>query len=68
MKFDCTHGKEAKYMVTTYAWNGVDHCYFSNFREASTHFKELADKEMKRDTIISLWDLKKDVRKAYKRF
>ncbi len=66
MRFDYTKGKEAKYMVTLYSWNVNDRSFFHSFDEAKALFDRLKNSELK-DALVSLWDVKKDVRKEYVR-
>ena len=65
MKFDYTKGQEARYMVSIYRWNVDDHYYLHNYRDAKKLFDEIKQKE--EDASVSLWDLKKDIRKEYAR-
>ena len=66
MRFNYTHGKEAKYQVSIHRWNVSDFYYFSNYRDAKKCFNEWADGE-EEGTSLSLWDMGKDVRKEYVR-
>ena len=68
MKFDYTNGKTAKYGVTVYSWNVNDINYFHYLKDAKAFFEKLKNKEYEPDTIISIYDLKKDIRKSYMRF
>lgn len=64
MKFDYTHGKEAKYMVSIHGWNFDDHYYFGEAAAAKKMFKEIAERKEKGITA-SLWDMKRDIRKDF---
>ena len=68
MTFDYTRGQKANYLVHIYTWNLNDKLYNHAFKEAKHHYDELVAEEWEEGTIISLSDLNKDVRKAYKRF
>jgi hypothetical protein len=64
MNFDFTHGEEARYMVGIYSETAYDRCFFHLYRKA----KEFFDKhEAKTGESVSIYDLKKDVRKAFKK-
>ena len=58
MKFDYTKGQEAKYMVSTYRWNGEDKYYVHSMETAEKLFEEL--KRDFNEGIISIYDLEKD--------
>lgn len=64
MKIDRTGGKEARYMVSIYRWNVSDYYYFNSYREAKNLYDKIKDTEQ---GIISLYDIKKDIRKEYTR-
>lgn len=75
MKFDFTNGEKANYMVNLYIWDektgmwgGGDHMYYHSFAEAKSKFKELSDQPMEPNTVISVDDMHKDIRKLFKRF
>lgn len=66
MRFDYTKGQGAKYMVSIHRESGDDFYYFHYFKGA----KELFDSAKTREaegTSISLYDMKKDIRKEYVR-
>lgn len=66
MRVDCTKGQDAKYMVSIHRESGDDFYYFHYFKKA----KELFDSAKTREaegTSISLYDMKKDIRKEYAR-
>lgn len=65
MHFDHTNGKAARYMVTAYAWNNEDRSYFHYFKDALKHFEELKTRKHEQGTVISVYDLTKDERKAF---
>lgn len=67
MRFDYTHGNEAKYMVSLYGWNVQDYYYYASYKDAKEAFKNIQS-EGHKDVALSLWDLKKDVRKEYVKF
>ena len=66
MRFDCTKGQYAKYMVSIHRECGEDFCYFHTFKEAKDFFDRKKESEGA-GTSISLWDIKKDIRKDYVR-
>lgn len=68
MRFDRTNGKEARYMVNIYEGNVDDHYYYHYFRDADKMFNGLLRIPKKKGTSISLYDMKKDVRKAFQKF
>lgn len=64
MRFDFTHGKPAKYMVSLYGWNVEDHIYFSEWEAARDCF------ERKKGNItagqsLSLVDMANDFQMQY---
>ena len=65
MKFDYTHGKPAKYMVSRYGWNTSDQYYANSMEQAKAIFTQL--KETVNEGAISIYDLKTDTRKAFVR-
>lgn len=67
MKFDCTHGNEAKYIVSRYGWASHDQYYVDSMATAKTLFEELKVMCEGKDECISIYDLKKDIRKAFTR-
>lgn len=67
MKFDYTHGKEAKYMVSAYCWSGSDQYYVESMTQAKKLFESLKQSNEGRDAVVSIYDLKKDIRKAFAR-
>ena len=68
MKFDYTHGKPARYLVMATWWNGRDMYYFSAYRDAINLYKALqANGNYHNDTVISVYDIVKDVRKEFSR-
>ena len=68
MKFDFTKGKSAKYMVSIYMPDGChDQLYYHYYREAKTKLDKLSTcGHYERGTVISLYDIKNDIRKDYK--
>lgn len=64
MKFDYTKGEKAKYMVGVYRELVDDQYYVHSMAEAKKLFNNLAMKESK-GTAVSIYDLAKDIRKAY---
>lgn len=68
MRFDYTKGEEAKYVVSLYNWNINDHLYYHTYKEAKEHFNKLKNGFFPEGTVVSIYDLKKDVRKAFKKF
>lgn len=72
MKFDYTHGNEAKYMVSRYGWATQDQYYVDSMATAKKLFEALKGRNEWKSTSsewksISIYDLKKDVRKAFVR-
>lgn len=68
MRFFHTHGKDAKYLISLYNWNLEDHHYYDTFAEARKAFNKFVDGDtLEKDTVVSMYDLKKDVRKAFVR-
>lgn len=68
MKFDFTHDKPANYVVSIYGWNNGDQLYYHYYKEAKQKFEEIKNKGLKMGTSLSIWDLKKDIRKAFIKF
>ena len=68
MKFDCTHGKKAKYLVSLYGWNVEDKWYCNTYGEAKRIFNEIKSVYQSSGTILSLTDMVKDIRKEFVRF
>lgn len=64
MRFDMTQGKSPRYMVSIYRWNVSDYYYFNTYREAKNLYDKVKDTEQ---GIISLYDIKNDIRKEYTR-
>ena len=69
MKFYHTEG-EPKYMVGLYYWNGNDQHYFDTYGDALAYFRKVerdyADAGKPHEAVsMSLYDIKKDVRKMY---
>lgn len=69
MRFDYTHGLEAKYMVSVYGDTVCDHYYFHYYNAAKKMFNNIVA-----DCgggfygyTISICDIKKDVRKDFAR-
>jgi hypothetical protein len=59
MKFDYTHGKEAKYIVSLYSWNVSDHYYMSDLDVAEKVYEKIV-KNCKKGDLVSIYDIKKD--------
>lgn len=68
MTFDYTHGKEVKYMVMYHRWNGYDRCLYSSYKEAKERYEKAIKNDHEAGTTISLNDVKKDIRKAFKKY
>ena len=66
MKFDYTKGKTARYMVSAYRWNGSDQYYLHYYKEAKQIF-ELMKTHESEDTIITIYDMKTDTCKDYRK-
>lgn len=67
MRFDHTKGKTARYVVTLYGWNVEDHSYFHYYKEAKSLFDRLKGHQ-DCGTVLSIYDLSKDVRKDFIKF
>ena len=65
MKFDCTGGKPAKYAVRKYSWNVNDTFYYSDYKSAKAKLNELAEATTEKGTVLSLYDINKDIRKEF---
>lgn len=61
MKFDYTHGKEAKYIVSLCSWNVSDHYYMSDLDVAEKLYEEIV-KNCKKGDLVYIYDIKKDRR------
>lgn len=68
MKFNFTNGKTAKYMVSVYKWNQQDCYYYHFFKDAMKKFESLKSLPFEKDTVVSIYDVKNDIRKAFVRF
>lgn len=68
MKFDFTQGREPRYMVSIYRELVSDQLYYPDYWSAKRSFDIEVDKFQEKGTIISLYNLKTDERKAFKRF
>ncbi len=68
MRFDKTNGKEARYMVTLYGWNVEDHYYCDSYKAAKMIFDEISHKDHEKGVALSIYDMKKDIRKAFIKF
>lgn len=67
MKFDFTKGQPAKYMVSVYDPAGChDQLYYHYFKEAKAELCRLKESGFyEKGTIISIYDLQKDIRKEF---
>ena len=66
MRFNYTKGQYANYMVSIHREIGEDFYYFHYFKEAKQFFDRQKESEGK-GTSISLWDMKNDIRKDFKK-
>ena len=66
MKIDYTKGKEPKYLVSIYGWDIEDSYYFHYYEDAKQLFESIRKHEHE-GAAVSLYDLKKDVRRAFAR-
>lgn len=66
MVFDCTKGKEPVYLVMIHYWWGSDKNYFHYYKEAKEFFEKICP-ENHGGCSVSLYDLRKDIRKAFKK-
>jgi NifB/MoaA-like Fe-S oxidoreductase len=64
MKFDYTHGKTAKYMVSVHGWNVNDQYYYGDYKSAKEMFSRMVDRRLD-GVSVSLWDMVKDIRKEF---
>ena len=65
MKFDRTDGKQARYMVSIYRERTADQIYYHYYRPAKECFDRIKNGEQEKGNTISLYDINKDVRKAF---
>ena len=68
MRFDRTNGKEVRYMVTLYGWNVEDHYCCDSYKTAKKIFDEISHKDHEKGVALSIYDMKKDIRKAFIKF
>lgn len=68
MRFDRTKGQTAKYLVSIYGETVEDKYYYHYFKEADKFFNSLLRCVWEAGTAISLYDMQKDVRKAFIKF
>lgn len=68
MVFDHTKGERAMYMVSVYRWNVQDRHFYSNYREAKAFFNALKEEDHEKGTVISLYNVPKDIRKEFVKF
>lgn len=67
MNIDRTKGEEARYSVNVYwDWISFDRYYYHGYREAKKFYDQVVS-TAEQGVTVSLYDLKKDVRKAYHR-
>lgn len=69
--YDRTNEKEARWMITHYSLKQmrvVARYYFHEYRKAQACFDELTSLEYEEGTSINLDNMKKDSRKAHKRY
>lgn len=65
MRFNCTKGKSAKYIVSLYGWDIEDRWYYHYFKDAKARFKQIMVSQLKEGYVASIFDLEKDERKAF---
>ena len=68
MNIDRTRGEEARYVVNIY-WSDCitfDRYYYHGYREAKKFYDQVVA-SAEQGVTVTLYDLKKDVRKAYHR-
>lgn len=68
MIIDRTEGETAKYMVAIYRWNADDRYIYNNYKDANDMFNRIVTTGKDEGTSVSLYDMAKDIRKAYHRF
>ena len=68
MRFDCTHGNKAKYIVSLYGWDVEDHFYCDTFKNAKRIFNIAKGTKFRKGTALSLYNIQKDIRKEYVKF
>ena len=68
MRFDRTGGLKERYILSVYGQGVEDHYYYHYFKDADKMFDNLLRTPHENGTIISIYDLQKDVRKALHRF
>jgi hypothetical protein len=68
MRFDYTHGKGAKYLVSLYGFNVEDKYYCDTYKEAKRIFNSIKMGKHAEGTVVSLTDMQKDYRKMFFKF
>ena len=68
MKFDFTKGKSPKYMVSIYGELIEDKIIYHYYRDAMSKFASIVAQGQPQGVAVSVYDMTKDVRKAYKKF
>lgn len=68
MTFDYTNGEKAKYMVSVYAWNVEDRYIYHTYKEAKAMFDKVSHSSLEEGTSVSLYDMIKDIKKAFYKF
>lgn len=68
MRFFQTKGKSAKYVLSIYGPHIEDHIYYHYYNDAKMRFNSLVEERHEKETIISIYDLDKDIRKDFIRF
>ena len=59
--------KEPRYMVSIYRWSVSDAHYYRYYRDAKRFYDDQIKSEHDEGTVISLYDIQKDVRKEFYR-
>lgn len=65
MKYDFTHGEEARYIVSVYGEKVQDQMYYHSYRRAKGLFDLLKKEPHEKGTVISIYDLRTDTRKDF---
>ena len=64
MRFDRTEGKTERYVVSLYGENVEDHYYYHYYNKAKKLYESMRG-EQKPGTVLSIYDVEKDIRKEF---
>lgn len=65
MNFDYTKGKSPRYMVFVYRGFTNDRYFVHDYSTAKKLFDELKAQEAGSDSVVSIYDVEKDIRKEF---